>query len=285
MIELVEITFDCGRSEYLLDLRALSLQKGDWCFVEGASGERLGQVKRQLALPETELPAPSRLRKIIRKADSDELTARRKRSKQERQAFKICKDQIAYRELPMKLISVEYAEQGSTITFYFTAETRVDFRELVRDLAAVFRTRIELRQIGVRDEARRTPVLGICSRQTCCSSHGCNFEPITLRMARDQNLSLNTDRLAGSCGRLRCCLVHEMSFYQEMKRRAPRIGSRIETSHGVGKVVKLHIFEEEVEIKLDWGEVLRVPLSELERTVFGASRLRHPVSDRDARKK
>jgi len=274
MIELVEVSRRGDRREFLRNPLGLRLDPGAWCVLDEADPSRPSRIVSRVALPDDQRPRVARLRAVARAAGPRDLALRDKLEDQERHAFKIGRDQITFRELPMKLVDVEYEADGGRVTFYFTAENRVDFRELVKDLAAVFRTRIELRQIGVRDAAQRLPGLAVCGQQVCCARHLREFEPITLRMAKDQELPLTPGKLGGLCGRLKCCLTYELGFYQGLHRRAPRLGGRVQTPGGPGRVVRVDGFREEVEIQLDAGDRLRVPLAEIDRPVFGPSRLR-----------
>ncbi|MBN2169859.1 MAG: stage 0 sporulation protein [Candidatus Krumholzibacteriota bacterium] len=274
MIELVEVGRRGDRREFLRNPLDLKLGPGDWCILDEADPARPLRIEACVALADEERPRVARLRAVARVAGSRDLALRDKLDDMERHAYKIGRDQIAFRELPMKLVDVECEADGGRVTFFFTAENRVDFRELVKDLAAVFRTRIELRQIGVRDAAQRLPGLAVCGQQVCCARHLRGFEPITLRMAKDQELPLTPGKLSGLCGRLKCCLTYELDFYQDLARRAPRLGGRVQTPGGPGRVVRVDGFREEVEIQLDAGDRLRVPLDEIDRPVFGPSRLR-----------
>ena len=174
-----------------------------------------------------------------------------------------CQEMIARHKLPMKLVSAEHLFGGNKIIFYFRADNRVDFRALVKDLAHRYQRRIELRQIGVRDDARRQPVLGACGQQACCSRILRDSDPVTLKMAKDQRLPLTPSKLLGVCARLKCCLTYELEFYEKMRHRLPRVGSRLSSPQGPGKVLQVHPFREEVEMLLDDGRRLTLPLDEL----------------------
>ena len=169
----------------------------------------------------------------------------------EKQAMEVCQEKIAKHKLEMKLVDVEYTFNGSKILFYFTADGRVDFRELVKDLASIFRTRIELRQIGVRDEAKMLGGLGICGRPFCCSTFLDEFQPVSIKMAKEQGLSLNPIKISGTCGRLMCCLKHEQDAYEELIRMTPRQGTLVETPEGRGTVVDLNLITGQLKVRLE----------------------------------
>jgi len=261
--ELICIRFRRWRREFVLNPEGLELEPEDWCFVEGERGGELGQVCGRIGLADEDIASLGACRRLLRRAGEEDLRRREQREDRERHAFKICRDQIEFRELPMKLVDVELEGPGGRLTFYFTSEGRVDFRELVKDLAAVFRTRIELRQIGVRDDARRQPVLGACGQQACCSRILRDSDPVTLKMAKDQRLPLTPSKLLGVCARLKCCLTYELEFYEKMRHRLPRVGSRLSSPQGPGKVLQVHPFREEVEMLLDDGRRITLSLDAL----------------------
>ncbi len=192
----------------------------------------------------------SPLKKVIRKATEEDEQKVKENKQKEKEAFEICLREIAKHNLPMKLIDVEYTFDNNKVIFYFTADGRVDFRELVKDLAAIFRTRIELRQIGVRDEAKMIGGLGCCGRGLCCCTFLGDFEPVSIRMAKEQNLSLNPAKISGVCGRLMCCLNFEQEFYEEVSRRAPKVNKEVLTPDGTGTVVEINALFEKVKVKL-----------------------------------
>lgn len=212
MIEVVGVRFKAAGKIYYFDPDQLTLSLNTYVIVETARGLELGQVVlglRKVAKEEVVLP----LKKVLRIATSEDLEKVEANQAKEEKAREICQEKIVEHELPMKLVNVEYTFDGSKIIFYFTAEGRVDFRELVKDLASVFRTRIELRQIGVRDEAKMLGGLGSCGRELCCASFLGDFEPVSIKMAKEQNLSLNPTKISGICGRLMCCLNYESVCY------------------------------------------------------------------------
>lgn len=258
----VEVRFKGRRQETFSNPMKIPFRVGDYCVVRVDRGEDMGRI---VHLPETVLlgekdAAPH---EVIRKANrQDELTLLRNRSREE-DARAICVSRIETRKLEMKFVDVEMQFDGNKITFYFTAEKRIDFRELVKDLASTFKTRIELRQIGVRDEAKRLDGVGPCGRRLCCSSFLREFAPVTLRMARDQHLALSPNKISGVCGRLMCCLAYERETYLDALRSFPRVGARVRTEHVEGKVTKADIFSRTVNIKVPEEREVRVSLEEV----------------------
>lgn len=225
MARVVGIRFKTAGKVYYFDPGEFALAPGDGAVVETARGVELGTVTSlPREVPDEEIKAP--LKKVLRKATADDLAKRRENEEKARRAFGVGQQKIALHGLPMKLVEVEYTLDGSKIIFYFTAENRVDFRDLVKDLASTFRTRIELRQIGVRDEAKLLGGLGPCGRQLCCQAFLGDFVPVSIRMAKEQNLSLNPTKISGICGRLMCCLNFESEAYREAKRAAAAAQAR-----------------------------------------------------------
>jgi len=214
MPTVVGVSFKSAGKVYYFDPDGFSLGFGDWVIVETARGTEIGQVVVTVReVKEEDIVQP--LKPVIRKATADDLAQHGENRKQEEEALKICEEKIDQHDLPMKLIDVEFTFDRKKIIFYFTAEGRVDFRELVKDLARIFRTRIELRQIGVRDEAKMIGGMGPCGRKLCCQSFLRNFEPVSIRMAKAQDLALNPAKISGVCGRLMCCLRYECEAYDE----------------------------------------------------------------------
>ena len=191
------------------------------------------------------------LKNVIRRADDEDLKQVEENKKKEVEAFSICLEKIKKHGLEMKLIDVEYTFDNNKVLFYFTADGRVDFRELVKDLASIFRTRIELRQIGVRDEAKMVGGLGACGRALCCSSHLAEFHPVSIKMAKEQSLSLNPSKISGTCGRLMCCLKYEQDTYEYLLKKAPKNDAIVETPIGQGVVVQVNLLKGMVKVKLD----------------------------------
>lgn len=263
MYEIVGVRFKTAGKIYYFDPADLDIQLDDYVIVETARGIEIGKVvigRRQVHEEDVVLP----LKRVIRVATPEDLKIVEKNEKDAQEAFYICEEKIAEHGLPMKLIHVEYTFDRNKVIFYFTAEGRVDFRELVKDLAAIFRTRIELRQIGVRDEAKMLGGIGPCGRMLCCSTFLGDFEPVSIKMAKDQNLSLNPTKISGLCGRLMCCLKYENELYEEAKRELPDIGNIIQTPNGEGKVIGLNMLERLIQVELfDPERVTEFTLEEL----------------------
>ncbi|MFO7154278.1 MAG: stage 0 sporulation family protein [Caldicoprobacter oshimai] len=249
MQTVVGVRFKRAGKIYYFDPNDIELKPGDHVIVETARGIEYGEiVVPPKEVPEEDIVPP--LKKVIRKAtEEDELKVKENKEK-ESKAFEICLREIAKHKLPMKLVGVEYTFDNNKLIFYFTAEGRVDFRELVRDLAAIFRTRIELRQIGVRDEAKMIGGLGPCGRNMCCCTFLGDFQPVSIRMAKEQKLSLNPAKISGVCGRLMCCLKFEQDFYEDVLKRMPKVNKEVLTPDGKGIVVDINVLFEKVKVKL-----------------------------------
>ena len=261
MSETIEIVFKGERKEIYLNPQQFPFKVGDYAIVQADKGEDLGQVN-QIGSLVTRKKTNGRMRAILRKPNADDLRRDEENRLKEREAFQVCKNKIQEHGLVMKLVDVEYQFDGNKITFYFTADKRVDFRELVKELANEYRVRIELRQIGVRDEARRVGGYGLCGCKLCCTTFLKEFEPITTQCAKDQNLPLNPQKLSGACGRLLCCLMYEREFYREAMKKFPPLKSKIKTAKGTAVVEKVNVFKEEVQLKYEDGEE-KVALQEL----------------------
>ena len=249
MAEVIGVRFKQVGKVYYFDPAGVQVQKEDSVIVETARGVECGEVameNRQVSDESVVKP----LKKVIRKATKEDLAQVRKNQEKQAAAAKICNEKIAVHKLDMKLVDVEYTFDNNKILFYFTADGRVDFRELVKDLASVFRTRIELRQIGVRDEAKMLGGLGICGRPFCCSTFLGEFQPVSIKMAKEQSLSLNPVKISGTCGRLMCCLKYEQSYYEKARKALPRINAEVKTPDGTGKVFELNLLKERVKVKL-----------------------------------
>ena len=245
MIKVIGVRFKTAGKVYYFDPEDLPVRVGDRVIVETARGVEFGDVVAgPKMVEEDEVISP--LKKVIRVATEDDLLTVQMNKQKEKEAYEICLKKIREHGLPMKLIDVEYTFDVSKIIFYFTAEGRVDFRELVKDLAAVFHTRIELRQIGVRDEAKMLGGLGSCGRALCCASFLGDFEPVSIRMAKDQNLSLNPGKISGICGRLMCCLKYENEAYEKARELLPEAGAKVKTPKGPGQVVEVNLLKETV---------------------------------------
>ncbi|WP_150846183.1 MULTISPECIES: regulatory iron-sulfur-containing complex subunit RicT [unclassified Clostridium] len=250
MITVIGVRFKKAGKIYYFNPGDLDIKKGDFVVVETARGIEFGEcVVGMKELREGEIVAP--LKNVIRKALEDDINANKINKEKEEEAFKICLEKIKAHDLTMKLIDVEYTFDNNKVIFYFTADGRVDFRELVKDLASIFRTRIELRQIGVRDEAKMTGGLGPCGRSLCCSTFLGEFAPVSIKMAKEQNLSLNPTKISGICGRLMCCLNYEQETYEGIRKRLPKVGSIVDTCYGKGEVVSNSVVKEAVKVKVN----------------------------------
>ena len=250
MATIVGVRFKNMGKVYYFESAGHTLQKGDAVIVETTRGLECGEVtmaNRDMA--EEELIQP--LRPVVRQATPEDLRRVAENAEREKKALEVCEQRILTHQLDMKLISAECAFDGSKILFYFTADGRVDFRGLVKDLAGIFRTRIELRQIGVRDEAKMLGGLGICGRPLCCSQFLSDFHPVSIRMAKDQGLSLNPTKISGSCGRLMCCLKYEQEAYTSLLKITPRQGALVNTSEGRGTVVDVNLLTGALKVRLD----------------------------------
>ncbi|MBI5168027.1 MAG: hypothetical protein HZA61_00925, partial [Candidatus Eisenbacteria bacterium] len=263
MSEIIQVALRGTRKEFFLNSRSLELLLGDRVVVEGEHGETLGKVAlKNATLIELKRPG-SVTREILRKASEEDLDQDDHNRTLEDEAFEYCQRRIEVRELAMQLSEVEAAFRRNRITFYFTAEHRVDFRELVKDLAAKFQTRIELRQIGVRDQAKRLDGCGPCGRAFCCSTWMKGFHPVTLKMAREQNLSLNPTKISGACGRLMCCLSYELAQYRDSADRLPPVGVKMTTGKGVVTVTRTETLSEKVWVRDDEGAEHEIAMSDL----------------------
>lgn len=252
MVKVVGVRFKRAGKIYYFDPGDLEIQLNENVIVETARGVEFGLVVvPNTEVPDEEIVAP--LKKVIRVAGEEDKNHYEENSRREKEAFDICLQKIAAHKLEMKLIDVEYTFDNNKVLFYFTADGRVDFRELVKDLASVFRTRIELRQIGVRDEAKMMGGLGVCGRVLCCNAFLGDFQPVSIKMAKEQGLSLNPTKISGACGRLMCCLKYEQDAYEEIITRVPREGAIVETPEGQGIVMGISLLKELVKVKLDKG--------------------------------
>jgi cell fate regulator YaaT (PSP1 superfamily) len=238
------------------------LEVGEYVIVETVRGQEAGTVAFAAREVE-EKEIPGRLKGILRRATALDLTQMERYQQEEAGALSRCCEQVAEHKLPMKVIRAEYNFDGSYLTFYFVAEKRVDFRALVKELARIFQARIELRQVGVRDEVRLLGGYGLCGREHCCSTWMTEFRPISIRMAKQQNLPLSPMEISGVCGRLLCCLAYENDFYGEIKKRMPRKGSRVQTPQGIGQIVSVNVLRESVNVRLENEVMATFELSEL----------------------
>ncbi|HHY81766.1 MAG TPA: stage 0 sporulation family protein [Clostridiales bacterium] len=234
---------------YYFGPNGLDLNEGDHVIVETARGIEYGEVVvKPKLVPEEEIVSP--LKSVIRKATAEDEKQVIKNRQKEEEAFKTGEEKIAAHNLPMNLVDVELTFDNSKLIFYFTAEGRIDFRELVRDLAAVFKTRIELRQIGVRDEAKMLGGLGPCGLTLCCSTFMGDFHPVSIKMAKEQNLSLNPSKISGLCGRLMCCLKYEQDYYEYVRKNMPKVGQEVSTPEGPAIVLETNLLTQKVKVKI-----------------------------------
>lgn len=256
MKEIVGIRFKSVGKIYYFSPGSIQAEIGDMAIVETVRGVECGEVViANRSISDKEISSP--LKPIIRIATENDLKIVEKNKLKEKEAFKICEEKIAFRKLKMKLIDVECTFDNNKLLFYFTAENRVDFRELVKDIAAVFRTRIELRQIGVRDEAKILGGLSICGREFCCKGYMGEFQPVSIKMAKEQGLSLNPTKISGTCGRLMCCLKNEQNAYKELLKITPKVGALVVTPNGEkGKVEEANLITGKLRIKTEKSEVL-----------------------------
>ena len=250
MTEVISVRFRGGCKNYYFDPKGIEVQMGDQVIVETAQGPEFATCTQGNHEVEDDAVVRPLCAMLRMATDSDRRTVEYNR-KREREAFDICEKKIAGHGLEMKLVNVSASFDGSKIIFYFTADGRVDFRELVRDLASVFRARIELRQIGVRDEAKMIGGLGICGRPFCCSQFLDGFLPVSIKMAKTQNLSLNPTKISGTCGRLMCCLKYEQNAYEDAAKRMPKVESFVQTPDGPGNVKSVDLLRETVKVSLD----------------------------------
>lgn len=263
MIEVVGVRFKQAGKIYYFDPGDLKMTTEDYCIVETVRGIEFGKVViANKTVDEEDVVLP--LKKVIRMADDKDKVTVEENKDNAAEAYHVCEQKIREHKLDMNLVDVEYTFDRNKVIFYFTADGRVDFRTLVKDLASVFKTRIELRQIGVRDEAKMLGGIGPCGRMLCCSTFLGDFEPVSIKMAKDQNLSLNPAKISGLCGRLMCCLKYENDDYENAKRELPDLGENIATSFGKGKVVGLNMLERMVQVEFREQErVLEYSLQEL----------------------
>lgn len=244
------------------DPAGLELSKNEQVVVETGAGQELGEVKVAPGeVLDVRLPQP--LKPITRRATVEDQRRVHENKLKEQQSFRTAVEKIAQYNLPMKLVSVECAFDRSKMIFHFVAENRVDFRELAKDLARTVRSRVELHQIGVRDEAKIIGGLGPCGQELCCAAFLANFEPVGIKMAKEQDLSLNPQKISGVCGRLMCCLAYEYPCYKKVKQRLPKVGSRINTPKGVGRVTQIDVTREEVIVELEEGGKTRLASGEI----------------------
>ena len=248
--EVVDIQFRPGQKIYFFDPAGHHLQAGDHVIIDTARGPEYGICTGgNHTVSQKDIVVP--LRPVLRLANKQDEQTAAKNQEKEKQAYGVCMEKIAEQGLDMQLVSAECAFDGSRILFFFTADERVDFRDLVKSLAAIFHTRIELRQIGVRDKAKMVGGLGICGRPFCCASFLDDFQPVSIKMAKTQNLSLNPTKISGTCGRLMCCLKYEQDAYEDLLRTAPKLESFVDTPDGRGTVVEVDLLRQRVKVKME----------------------------------
>jgi cell fate regulator YaaT (PSP1 superfamily) len=250
------------------------LEVGDYVIVETARGREAGKV----AIAPEEVPKDEVVRKlkgIVRRAEPWDLVQMEHYRRLEPEALKMCREKVAEHGLPMKIIKAEYNFDGSHLVFYFVAEKRVDFRDLVRDLAKTFETKIALRQVGVRDEAKLVGGLGRCGRPLCCISFLSDFQPVSIKMAKRQDMPLSPMEISGLCGRLFCCLRYENELYAEVKRKLPRVGKKVNTPYGRGKVTGINILKETVSVELESEATVELPAKDVKNGAKATGRNRH----------
>lgn len=266
MQEIVGIKFKKTGKIYFFDPSNIEFKKGQFAIVETARGIEFGEIAvGNQKVTDDKIVAP--LKKVIRAATEEDKKVFEENEKKANEAYQTCVEKIAEHKLDMKLVDVEYTFDNSKLLFYFTADGRVDFRELVRDLASVYRTRIELRQIGVRDEVKMLGGYGMCGRELCCCNHLTDLNPVSIKMAKEQGLSLNPTKISGVCGRLMCCLKHEQDVYEEKLSRLPSVGSIVRTAEGIGTIEEVEVLKEELKVKIEKeGVSLKkvFPLAEVE---------------------
>lgn len=254
MIKVIGVRFRTAGKVYFFDPVSYEIKRGDHVIVETARGIEFGTVVcNPKEVEDDKVIQP--LKPVLRIATEKDVEQEAANRIKEKEAFKICLEKIRKHGLAMKLIDAEYTFDNNKVLFYFTADGRIDFRELVKDLAAVFKTRIELRQIGVRDETKILGGIGICGRPLCCHTHLSEFIPVSIKMAKEQNLSLNPTKISGVCGRLMCCLKHEEETYEELNRRLPNVGDQVTTKDGQkGEVHSINILRQLVKVVVENGD-------------------------------
>jgi len=258
---MIEVIFKGERREIYANPQQFPFKIGDYVIVDAEKGEDLGLVHILGSIMERK-KSDAPVRNIRRKATARDLEIFRENSRKEFAAYQLCRKKITAHGLDMKLVDVEYQFDGNKITFYFTAEKRIDFRELVKELAATYKVRIELRQIGVRDEAKRIGGYGSCGRKLCCTTFLKEFEPITTQSAKEQNLPLNPQKLSGLCGRLLCCIMYERDFYRQQMEKIPPVNTTYETPYGAGTVVEYDVFRETVTLQFSEDKRMDCTLEE-----------------------
>ncbi len=272
MIKVIGVRFRTAGKIYFFDPMQFEIKKGDHVIVETARGIEFGSVVSGVTEVEDEKVIQP-LKPVIRIANEHDREQEAANKIKEKEAFKICLEKIHKHELEMKLIDAEYTFDNNKVLFYFTADGRIDFRELVKDLASVFKTRIELRQIGVRDETKIVGGIGICGRPLCCHSYLSDFIPVSIKMAKEQNLSLNPTKISGVCGRLMCCLKNEEETYEDLNRRLPNIGDYVTTDDGLkGEVQSVNVLRQLVRVVVEEGDAKEIKEYPVDRLQFKRKR-------------
>ena len=277
MIKIIGVRFRSAGKVYYFDPKDLQLRMGDHVIAETSKGQDYGIISTCMKMVDEEL-VQKPLRSLVRKAtpeDEERIDALREK---EKEALRVCREKVREHELDMKMVNAEYSFDGTKILFYFTADGRVDFRNLVKDLAAVFHVRIELRQIGVRDETRMLGGIGICGRELCCATFLREFQPVSIKMAKEQNLSLNPTKISGTCGRLMCCLKNEEATYEYLNARMPKLGEEAITADGQsGKVIELDVLRQRVRVLFEEEDTKEVETFPVEQLTFRPKKKKDPT--------
>lgn len=275
MIDIITVRFKSGGRQYFFDPQDLTVKPNQGVIVETARGNEFGTcVMGNHSRENGKIPQP--LRKVLRHATDNDLILVEKNRQREKWARKICLEKITHHKLDMKIVGVEYSFEGNKVLFFFTADGRVDFRALVKDLAATIHARIELRQIGVRDESKMLGGLGICGRPFCCNQFLDKFAPVSIKMAKTQNLSLNPAKISGTCGRLMCCLKYEQDAYEHLLKKTPRADSFVETPDGAGTISSINLLRQQVTVRLESDATVAKKYHNSEIVVVRSGRGRRP---------
>ena len=279
MTEVISVKFKDGGRAYYFDPNGKTVAEGDKVIVETANGNELATVSEvNHTVSDGSIVKP--LKKMIRKANERDLKKLEENKKKEAEAFRICEELIPVHKLDMKLVEVEYSFDSSKVVFFFTSDGRVDFRELVKDLASRFHARIELRQIGVRDEARMLGGLGICGQPYCCKRFLSDFQPVSIKMAKEQGLSLNPTKISGSCGRLMCCLKYEQDAYEYLNSFTPNVGATVETPQGIGTVTDSNVITGNLFVRLNDSDMMPFKIHRDEVKLVSRSRKKPPKKEK-----
>ncbi len=276
MIKIVGVRFRSAGKVYYFDPKDLQLRMGDHVIAETSKGLDFGIVSTCMKMVDEEL-VQQPLRALVRKTTPEDEERIEALKGKEKEALKVCREKVREHELDMKMVNAEYSFDGTKVLFYFTADGRVDFRSLVKDLAGIFHVRIELRQIGVRDETRMLGGIGICGRELCCSTFLREFQPVSIKMAKEQNLSLNPTKISGTCGRLMCCLKNEEDTYEYLNARMPKLGEEAVTADGqIGKVVELDVLHQKVRVLFEEEDTKEMEVFPVEQLTFRPKKKKDP---------